>query len=212
MGAVIPMKGRPKDVKDEAIVAIAGPLFGGAAAAATSLIGHSTGSQLMIALADVGFMINLFNMLPIGQMDGGRISQAISKYLLLAGLAGGAYLVYQGYIRNPIFILILLSGGFSTYSRFTTIDHGSYYRIPMAQKQLITGAYFGLILLLLIGMQLNKKSMKSVSQLRQDTGDFRVGEYEKSLSNFVTEYGEDEMFLEEPKDDFMKDYFGERER
>ena len=46
-------------------------------------------SQLLFALADVGYFMNLFNMLPLGTLDGGRILGAVSKYTQIAGLAGG---------------------------------------------------------------------------------------------------------------------------
>jgi len=54
--------------------------------------GHgSTGIdlQLLFALVDFGFMVNLFNLLLIGSMDGGQIASALSKYTNVAGLGGG---------------------------------------------------------------------------------------------------------------------------
>ena len=50
-------------------------------------------SQLLIALADFGYMINLFNMLPIGTLDGGRIGNAIHPGVGIVGLLGGAGLI-----------------------------------------------------------------------------------------------------------------------
>lgn len=63
-------------------------------------------------------MVNLFNLLPIGSMDGGRILGAVDRNFLLAGLGVGGYIAYAHTPMNPIFYLILLSSGYNTYQRF----------------------------------------------------------------------------------------------
>jgi Zn-dependent protease len=110
MGAVIAMNKRPRDAWEDALVAFGGPVLGSAGAAAVAVGAHVTDSQLLFALADFGFMINLFNMLPIGSMDGGRIAGALSPYAGVAGLGIGGLLAYSGEIHNPLFYLILLAG------------------------------------------------------------------------------------------------------
>ena len=64
MGAVIAMKEYPSDAKKEAVIAIAGPIAGSAAALSLGTAGYALDSQLMMALADWGYMINLFNLMP----------------------------------------------------------------------------------------------------------------------------------------------------
>ena len=59
MGAVIAMKDNPKDAWQDSMIAIAGPLAGSAGAAAVAVGANMTDSQLLYALADFGFMINL---------------------------------------------------------------------------------------------------------------------------------------------------------
>ena len=85
-------------------------MAGSAAAVGTALVAVSTDSQLLYALADWGYLINLFNLLPIGTMDGGRIGNAISPAIGVAGLVGGGALIYYNTIHNPIFYLIMLGG------------------------------------------------------------------------------------------------------
>jgi Zn-dependent protease len=68
VGASIAMKRRPEDAWEDALVAFGGPVIGSIGALGCSLGGYATGSQLLFALADFGYMINLFNMLPIGMM------------------------------------------------------------------------------------------------------------------------------------------------
>lgn len=118
MGAVISMKGMPRDAWQDAIISLGGPLLGSAGAAAVAVAAQVTQSQLLFALADFGFMINLFNLLPVGVLDGGRIASALSPYAGVAGLGLGGALAYTGTISNPIFYLVLLAGGWETFQRF----------------------------------------------------------------------------------------------
>jgi len=112
MGAVIATKELPRDAWEDALIAFGGPILGSVGAGAVGVVGHTMDSQLLIALADFGLMINLFNLLPLGQMDGGRIAGALSPYMSVAGVAMGTGLAYNGVIQNPLFYLILLSGGY----------------------------------------------------------------------------------------------------
>ena len=60
-------------------ISLAGPLFGGIAAAAVWAIGAARGSNLLEVLANIGFLLNAFNLLPIGFLDGGTVFQALSQ-------------------------------------------------------------------------------------------------------------------------------------
>jgi len=77
-------------------VAIAGPVLGTVGAAAFWFVGEANGSQLLQALGYFGFFVNLFNLIPIGFLDGGQILRAFD--LLRRGgaksrawMLGGAY-------------------------------------------------------------------------------------------------------------------------
>ncbi len=58
-------------------IAIAGPLVGSIGAAVLWGIGEANHSQLLQALGYFGFLINLFNLVPIGFLDGGQIMRAL---------------------------------------------------------------------------------------------------------------------------------------
>lgn len=124
-------------------------------------------SQLLFALADFGYMINLFNLLPIGSMDGGRIANAIHPLVSCLGIAGGGALLYTGAIANPIFYLIMASGTFTTGKRLLGYDDvpPSFYQMPFKNKAAISSAYLGLIGCLLAAQDLNSRSKKSPRQL-----------------------------------------------
>jgi Zn-dependent protease len=72
LGALVRLKQSHLGARVNARVGLAGPVWGTAAALAAFAIGRVTGSPLWIAIAHVGAWINLFNLLPIWQLDGNR--------------------------------------------------------------------------------------------------------------------------------------------
>jgi Zn-dependent protease len=73
LGAYVAIKNSPLNPMRNALVALAGPAAGGLAAAVCWGIGSETESSLLHALAYAGFFLNLFNLIPIGILDGGAI-------------------------------------------------------------------------------------------------------------------------------------------
>ena len=59
-----------------ALVSLAGPLFGGVAAAVVWAVGSAQGSTQLVVLANIAFLLNAFNLLPIGFLDGGQTARA----------------------------------------------------------------------------------------------------------------------------------------
>lgn len=106
VGAWIEMKQLPHDVETEAFVGFAGPLAGTAAAMACYLLARGTGSDLALALAYAGCMLNLFNLLPVSPLDGGRITAIISPKIWLAGVPLLAALFF--YRPSPMLIVIAI--------------------------------------------------------------------------------------------------------
>jgi hypothetical protein len=117
-----------------------------------------------------GYMINLFNLLPIGELDGGRIAKAINPLVNIAGLGIGGFMIYEGIIGNPIFYIIMLAGTYTTGARllgYEKIDP-SYYEIPLHKKAGITAGYVALIAALLLAMRENNKRRKTPRQLQAE--------------------------------------------
>lgn len=96
-GAMIALKGRPASRAAEARIAYAGPIAGTAASLVVAALFLLTGSRVWLGLAYTGFFLNLFNLVPISPLDGGRVAQAFSRRAFLVGglLLGGMYLVTQ---------------------------------------------------------------------------------------------------------------------
>ncbi len=73
LGAYVALRGQPFDPWRNALVSVAGPAAGGVAALACLVYGNVVDSDLLRALAYFGFFLNLFNLVPIGFLDGGHI-------------------------------------------------------------------------------------------------------------------------------------------
>jgi Zn-dependent protease len=153
LGAFITMKEMPHNVWREAQVALAGPIIGSLGAAAVWLAAEALNSEVLMVIAYIGFFINLFNLLPIVPLDGGRAAAAIHPSLWLVGLAALAVMVFLS--PNPILILILVIGGLQLWSRWR--ERGSeegreYYAIAPWQRVAVGVTYVGLAALLVLGM------------------------------------------------------------
>lgn len=103
-GALIMLKRNPKDAETEAAIAYGGPLVGSVAALACFGLWEWTGYEVWIALAYVGFFINLFNLLPVHPLDGGRIAAAVSRWLWVVGVVGFPIIIW--YTRNYAYVIL----------------------------------------------------------------------------------------------------------
>jgi Zn-dependent protease len=152
-GAFITMKQMPHDAWNEAKVGIAGPLVGSAGALALWIAGEVADSNSLKAVAFLGFLINLFNLLPVIPLDGGRIVGALHPVLWAVGFLALLGLVV---VRpNPLLILILVFSGMELWNRWQVRDHPesqSYYRVRPSQRVTMAALYFGLAILLVVGM------------------------------------------------------------
>jgi len=153
LGAVVGMKQLPDDVWKEARVALAGPILGSAGAAVVWAAGEVLESEFLVAMAFVGFFINLFNLLPIVPLDGGRAVAALHPAFWLLGLAGLAGLMILR--PSPILLLIVVIGGFELWNRWHARHDAAasgYYRIKPWQRAVVGATYLGLAALLAVGM------------------------------------------------------------
>ena len=80
IGAVIRSRFYPHEPVAEARVGLAGPIWGLGAAVASSLVYLATRAPIWVALAQVGAWINLFNLLPVWQLDGGHAYKALNRH------------------------------------------------------------------------------------------------------------------------------------
>ena len=153
MGALITMKQMPRNAWREARLAIAGPILGSLGALALYIAGVAYNSPHLKGLAFLGFLINLFNLLPVIPLDGGRISAALHPAIWLLGfLALIALVIYR---PNPLLIIILLFAASELRRRWKLRHHPqmqAYYRVKPAQRAIVGLLYFGLAAALVLGI------------------------------------------------------------
>ena len=159
VGAVIAMKGMPRDAYVEALVGIGGPALGTVAAAACLGVGWATQNPFWFALASTGFLINLFNMLPISPLDGGRIAGVISRWLWLLGFGLGGILFFK--TESPLLFLILVLGAISFF-RMLKQKSDNYYDVDAKKRTTIALGYFGLIAIMAMGMWIAEKPLQGI--------------------------------------------------
>ena len=76
-GALVRMKQYPTDAHEEARTGLAGPLWGLVAALVAAAVGALLSSPVALSVASVGATINLFNLIPVWQLDGARGLRAL---------------------------------------------------------------------------------------------------------------------------------------
>jgi Zn-dependent protease len=156
LGAVISSRSLGDNALAEARVGLAGPVLGSIGAAVCILVWDATGNDLWRALAYTGFLLNLFNLLPVLPLDGGRAMAAMAPWMWFVGFAALIPLLY--FFPNPIFLIIILFAGYETYTRWKRRRAGgaleeAYYRVRPVHRAIVAGVYLSLIALLVIGMQ-----------------------------------------------------------
>src|SRR5437588_1298895 len=175
VGAFIALKEAPRNAWMEACVGIGGPMLGSLGALVCNALGEFFAAPLFIALAWFGYFLNLFNLTPVGMLDGGRIVTALSRWLWLPGFA---LLLWFGW-KYPNFIiwLIVLLSLPRIYSLFRnrTEEEQHYFEVTPSQRWTMSILYFGLIAILLYGMHvaqqdLNKYGVRSHGHGRHTIG------------------------------------------
>jgi Zn-dependent protease len=155
LGAVISARSLGQNALAEARVGLAGPVLGTIGSAACILVWQATGNDLWRALAFTGFFLNLFNLLPVVPLDGGRAMAAMAPWMWFLGLAAMIALAFV--FPNPIILLIVVFAGLETFKRWRARRTGdprqqAYYRVKPVDRMLVAAVYLGLIALLVVGM------------------------------------------------------------
>lgn len=183
-GALISPKRPFRDARQEAVIAIGGPVVGSLGALALALwalslpAGHNR--SVVMALAYFGFFLNLFNLTPALPLDGGRVAGAVSVWFNVAGLALIAAievgLITHGVPLNPILVLLLIAGAFTTVRRFRTRRGNPYFLSVPVRTRLILGlSWAGLVAATGVGMSLAHRSLvdNGVLTVSAASGDYR---------------------------------------
>lgn len=147
IGGAVTLKDQPRSAYDDALIGLAGPVAGTFASLASLQIFKWNGNPLYLLIASVGFILNLLNLLPLGPLDGGRISAAVTKWMWLFG---GGILIYKTIKQpNPLMILILVLAAFQVYASIVREkEERAFYDVTLGQRAGIAAAYFALVVFL----------------------------------------------------------------
>lgn len=154
MGALIALKEAPRNAWIEAEVGLGGPLLGALGSAICGMIYFAGGSPLFSALAYSGFFLNLFNLAPVGFLDGGRVVTALSPWLWLVGFAIMVALTIYHFNFLLLLILIFSLPRLFFLFRAKTDEEKRYFEVTPTQRWTVAATYFGLIAFLVFGMKL----------------------------------------------------------
>jgi len=116
VGAFVAMHGQPRDAAVEARVAMAGPDHGLAGGVARPRRRLAWPHPLLVALGHTAVLLNLFNLVPVPPLDGGRIAGAFTRTYWVLGyaLGTGALLL----TRSPLLLVVLILGLFTLVRRW----------------------------------------------------------------------------------------------
>jgi len=146
VGAWIQLKDQPMNVETEAYVGIAGPVAGTVAAGACYYAAEYFDSQLLLALSYSGFMLNLFNLIPLSPLDGGRITAIISPKVWWLGVPILIVLFFSNH--SPMLLMIAILAAPQLLSTLRGADqypaYVRYYDTPLATRYSYAAYYLSL--------------------------------------------------------------------
>lgn len=154
LGAFVTMKEQPRSVVQEAVSAMAGPVLGLGAAGVTYWLSQVYDSGLLQALAYAGFFINLFNLLPMLPLDGGRVAGALHPAIWGLGLVAAVAFLF--YFPSPVLILVVALGVLEMLRRWRAHRRGqtgTYFQVPALVRAQLGGVYLATAALCVWGME-----------------------------------------------------------
>jgi len=147
IGGAVTLRDQPRTVYDDALIGLAGPAAGTVASLICLQLYKWNNDPRYLLIALLGFVLNLVNLLPIGMLDGGRISAAVTKWMWVIG---GAAVVYKVIDQpNPLVIIIAILAAFQVYASIVREKTDPrFYQITPAQRAGIAVLYFALVIFL----------------------------------------------------------------
>ncbi len=143
LGALIRLRQHPANPREDARIGLAGPIWG-LGAAVVAYAGFLLGwGPLWAAVARFGAWVNLFNLLPVWQLDGGRAFRALSRRQRLAAAAVLAGL--WALSREGLLLLLLIAAAVQAFRRDA----------PETEDPIALGQYAGLAAALTLLCQLH---------------------------------------------------------
>jgi Zn-dependent protease len=113
LGAYVRWQAMGVSIETRAAISLAGPLAGFLASVACALIWWQTGNPFWAALARVGAVLNLLNLIPVWVLDGGQAALALSKTERIVLMT--ACVVLGLVLKQNMFFLVALGAGYRAF-------------------------------------------------------------------------------------------------
>jgi Zn-dependent protease len=145
-GAFIQLRGISLPAIPDARIGLAGPIYGLGAAMLSLIVFYATGSNIWAVIAYFGAIINLFNLIPIWQLDGGRGFHSLTRLqrAILVVISGALWLGSS----LGMLLLVMLGAAYRSFRKDSAITAD---RIGFAQ-------FSGLLVALTVVAFLAKRS------------------------------------------------------
>lgn len=151
VGAMIALRDQPRDAMVEAEIGYGGPMAGAIACTVAFVASWVTKDTDWLKAAWLGFFLNLFNMIPVLPLDGGRIASAISPRIWLLGIGGMVvffsltWRIPQLLPVNALFLAVSALGLGNALRAWQDPKHlgpAAYYDVPASYRVAMGCAYF----------------------------------------------------------------------
>ena len=146
LGAAIFQRSHPTSALKQAQIGIAGPIAGTIGATAAYLLYLSTGWDVLLLAAVLGFIINLFNLIPVWQLVGSWILAPVSKWVYVAGY--GLVVLAILWLHSIFLIIIAVFGLSSLVQRFRAAQSPYYTSVPVRARWALGAAWLALVVYL----------------------------------------------------------------
>ncbi len=156
VGAWIELKQLPHNAETEAYVGLGGPVLGSIGALGCYFLARNGGPEQhwLLAVSYSGFFLNLFNLIPISPLDGGRITAVLSPRIWLLGVPVlvGLFVLNP----NPMLFLIALLAAPQVMQAWRHLrgqqdpSQQAYYQASLEDKLTYGFAYLGLLAFLAV--------------------------------------------------------------
>jgi len=163
LGAAIFQQNHPQNALRQAQIGIAGPLAGTIGATVAWILYGYTGWSVLALAATLGFFLNLFNLIPVGMLDGGWITAPISKWFQVFGLAVMVASVFLlGF--SPILFLIVLLSLPTIFARFRNADSSYFQGLSAAGRWGMALAWLALVIYLGFALVTSQEQLTPITQ------------------------------------------------
>jgi Zn-dependent protease len=147
LGAAIFQRSHPTSALKQAQIGIAGPIAGTLGATAALALYAATQNEVLLLAAWLGFFLNLFNLVPVWQLDGSWVLAPVSKWFQAAGYAVVVALALF-HVVSIFLIVIALLGIPTLIQRFRNADSPYYTSVPTGARWALGAAWLALVLYL----------------------------------------------------------------